>query len=113
MSQAPLKTVRAAGRSVVARWRILAQQRLDYLHELGASGRWKLYHTESDFLTMLQEAHTALKTWQELAPPDETLDKPAEVAVAQAENAEAGMPDGLPGSNLLDGVETQYDLRKL
>ena len=113
MSEAFPKPVQAAGRSVVARWRILAQQRLDHLTELYESGRWKLYHTESDFLAMVHEARAALKVWQDLAPPDATLDKPIEVAIAQSED---GMPESLarPGlkPGLLDGIEPQYDFRK-
>lgn len=110
MSEAPPKPVAAAGRAVVARWRILAKQRLDYLHELGSSGRWKLYHSESDFFAMLQEAHDALKVWEDLAPPDAALDKTIEVAIAQ--DSEAGAPGSLRQPGLLDRIETQYDFRK-
>lgn len=109
MSEAFPKPGAAAGRSVVARWRILAQQRLDHLTELYESGRWKLYHTESDFLAMVHEARTVLKVWQNLAPPDPVLDKPIEVSIAQTEE---GVPGGLPKPGLLDRVETQYDFRK-
>lgn len=109
MSEAFPKPGAAAGRSVVARWRILAQQRLDHLTELYESGRWKLYHTESDFLTMVHEARTVLKVWQNLAPPDAALDKSIEVAIAQTgEN----VPGSLPKPNLLDGIQSQYDFRK-
>lgn len=111
MSEAFPKPVQAAGRSVVARWRILAQQRLDHLLELYESGRWKLYHTESDFLAMVHEARTVLKVWQDLAPPDAALDKPIEVAIAQT-GGEEGIPGSLPKPGLLDRVETQYDFRK-
>jgi len=110
MSEAPPKPVAAAGRAVVARWRILAKQRLDHLHELGSSGRWKLYHTESDFFAMLQEAHDALKVWEDLAPPDAALDKTIEVAIAQ--NSEDRVPGSLPKPSLLDRIQPQYDFRK-
>jgi len=110
MSEAFPKPVQAAGRSVVARWRILAQQRLDHLTELYESGRWKLYHTESDFLAMVHEARAALKVWQDLAPPDAALDKPIEVAIAQS--CEDAVPGSLAKPGLLDGIEPQYDFRK-
>jgi len=112
MFQAPPKPVEAAGRSVVARWRILAQQRLDHLLELYETGRWKLYHTESDFLAMVHEARTALKVWQDLAPPDATLDKPIEVAIAQSDAAGESIPGSLRKPDLLDRVQPQYDFRK-
>ena len=111
MSEAFPKPGSAAGRGVVARWRILAQQRLDHLSELYESGRWKLYHTESDFLAMVYEARTVLKVWQNLAPPDPALDKQIEVAIAQSE-AESGTPASLPKPGLLDGIQPQYDLWK-
>ncbi|GAA3855636.1 TIGR03809 family protein [[Pseudomonas] carboxydohydrogena] len=109
MSEAFPKPGAAAGRGVVARWRILAQQRLDHLTELYESGRWKLYHTESDFLAMVHEARTALKVWQDLAPPDPAFDKPIEVAIAQTEE---GVPGSLPKPGLLNRVQAQYDFRK-
>ncbi|CEG08523.1 hypothetical protein BN961_01939 [Afipia felis] len=112
MSEAFPKPVQAAGRSVVARWRILAQQRLDHLTELYESGRWKLYHTESDFLAMVHEARTVLKVWQDLAPPDAALDKPIEVAIAQTDATGESLPGSLAKPGLLDRVETQYDFRK-
>jgi uncharacterized repeat protein (TIGR03809 family) len=102
-----------AGRSVVARWRILAQRRLDHLVELYQSGRWKLYHKESDFLAMVQEARAVLKVWQNLAPPDPILDKTVEVAIAQDDLARATTArPALPKPSLLDGIGSQHDLRK-
>lgn len=100
----PVDTER--GRSLIARWRILAQRRLDHLVELYQSGRWKLYHEEKKFLEMVQEARAALKTWETLAPPDPVQDKTAEVAIAQA-------ADDLPSVNVsADSVDPEYDLRK-
>lgn len=110
MSEAFPKPGSAAGRGVVARWRILAQQRLDHLTELYESGRWKLYHTESDFLAMVHEARTVLKVWQNLAPPDAALDKQIEVAIAQT--SEDAVPGSLPKPGLLDGIQSQNDLWK-
>ena len=101
----PIDTER--GRSVVVRWRILAARRLEHLVELYQSGRWKIYHKESEFLAMVQEARGALKTWEVLAPPDPVQDKVAEVAIAQAEG-------DLPGSAAAstNGVAAEDDLRK-
>lgn len=95
------------GRSLVVRWRILAARRLDHLIELFQSGRWKLYYQEADFLKLVQEARTVLKTWEALAPPDPVQDKVAEVEIAQA-------ADDLPGALPLsaDDIAAEDDLRK-
>lgn len=95
------------GRTVIARWRILAQRRVDHLVELYQSGRWKLYHEEAEFLTMVQEARAALKTWEALAPPDTVQDKTAEIALAQAADE---IPDIVASST--DGVAAEDNLRK-
>jgi uncharacterized repeat protein (TIGR03809 family) len=64
----------ARGRTVVERWCVLAEQRLDYLTELYESGRWRRFHTELDFLQNVQEAKRAVTTWRGLlnceAAPD-------------------------------------------
>ncbi len=94
------------GRSLIARWRILASRRLDHLVDLYQSGRWKLYHDEAEFLQMVQEARAALKTWETLAPPDPVQDKTAEIAIAQ-------IVDDKPGAVVsTDGVAAEHDLRK-
>lgn len=99
------------GRSVVVRWRLLAERRLNYLISLYETGRWKVYYQEPDFLKAVQEARAALKTWEQLAPPDPVQDKPAEVAVAQAENMPV-LPSPFTQMSSTDGVETEDDLRK-
>ena len=94
------------GRSLIARWRILASRRLDHLVDLYESGRWKLYHEEAEFLQMVQEARSALKTWETLAPPDPVQDKTAEIAIEQA-------AEDVPGARVsTDGVTPEHDLRK-
>lgn len=93
------------GRSLIARWRILASRTLDHMVDLHESGRWKLYHEEAQFLQMVQEARVALKTWETLAPPDPVQDKTAEIALAQA-------ADDVPGGVSTDGVTPEHDLRK-
>ena len=122
MSQPISQTSLASGRSLVTRWRILAQQRLDYLVELYQNGRWKLYYTESNFLEMVQEARANLKVWQKLAPPDAVLDKTVEIAIAQEDRADEKRADAtpakigtarsLPQPSLLDGIRAENDLRK-
>lgn len=92
------------GRNLIARWRILARRRLDHLVELYQSGRWKLYHEEAEFLKMVQEARSALASWEALAPPDPVQDKVAEIAIAQ-------VADDAPGTSS-NGVTPQHDLRK-
>jgi len=72
-----------SGRSVVVRWRMLAERRLKYLIELYESGRWKLYYNEPEFLKIVREAHAALKAWETLAPPEPGRDRPVEVEAAR------------------------------
>ena len=79
------------GRSVVVRWRMLAERRLNYLVELYESGRWAVYYKEPDFLKAVQEARAALKAWEQLAPRDASSDtvqgKPVEVSIVPPDNA--------------------------
>lgn len=84
MTQSDSKSSPEAGRSLIVRWRILAQKRLDHLVELYESGRWRLYYEEAEFLALVQETRSALKVWHELAPPDPQLDKPAAIEVNRA-----------------------------
>ncbi|CAN5321948.1 hypothetical protein BH10PSE10_BH10PSE10_19160 [soil metagenome] len=95
----------------MTRWRMLAERRLNHLVELYESGRWKVYYKEPDFLKAIQEARLALKTWEQLAPPDPVQDRPVDVAIAQAANAV------IPVSPFTDlssahGVDANDDLRK-
>ncbi len=75
-----------SGRNVIVRWRILAARRLEHLIELYQTGRWKLYYKEPEFLRLVQEARSALQTWEALAPPDAVLDKVVEVEIAQSDD---------------------------
>jgi uncharacterized repeat protein (TIGR03809 family) len=54
----------ARGRETIARWCLLAEQRLDYLTELFETGRWRRFHSETAFLDNIQEAKTAVETWR-------------------------------------------------
>jgi uncharacterized repeat protein (TIGR03809 family) len=99
------------GRNIVVRWRMLAERRLDHLIELYQTGRWKRYHGEVEFLEMVQEARSALKVWQQLAPPDPINDKPVEVSLDQVF---IGLEDVPPRSFavLADSVGADHDLGK-
>jgi len=97
------------GRNVVARWRLLAERRLNYLLELHESGRWPLYYTEPEFLSAVQEARTALKTWEQLAPADVVQDKPIEIKIEQAASDIIPAPP-LTAEPSPAGVETEDDL---
>lgn len=99
------------GRSVVTRWRMLAERRLNYLIELYETGRWKLYYKEPDFLKIIQEARAALKTWEQLAPPDPVQDKTVEVEIAQAANSAIPVSP-FADMGLAHGVEAKDNLRK-
>lgn len=99
------------GRSVVVRWRMLAERRLNYLISLYETGRWKVYYAEPEFLKVIQEARAALKTWEQLAPPDPVQDNPVEVAVAQVENGTV-LPSPFTQLPSANGVEAKSDLRK-
>src|SRR5438552_19174354 len=57
----------ARGRNIVARWRMLAEQRLEHLTELFESGRWRRYHSERAFLENIKEAKFAVETWRGLS----------------------------------------------
>ena len=57
----------ARGRDVVARWRDLAEQRLEYLTELFETGRWRRFHSELAFLENIQEAKDAVQAWRDLS----------------------------------------------
>jgi uncharacterized repeat protein (TIGR03809 family) len=61
----------ARSRDVIARWRDLAEQRLEHLTELCETGRWRRYHSERSFLENIQEARSAVQAWRDLSA-DET-----------------------------------------
>jgi uncharacterized repeat protein (TIGR03809 family) len=67
----------ADGRDVVARWCILAEQRLEHLTELFETGRWRRYHSERAFLENIQEAKTAVEIWRGLSTSEASRDNSA------------------------------------
>jgi uncharacterized repeat protein (TIGR03809 family) len=52
---------------VLGRWRMLAEQRLEYLTHLFESGRWRRYYGELAFLENIREAKVAVETWRGLS----------------------------------------------
>ena len=59
----------AGGHDLVARWCVLAEQRLEYLTEMFESGRWRRYYSELAFLENIREAKVAVETWRGLSAP--------------------------------------------
>ncbi|MBN8970310.1 MAG: TIGR03809 family protein [Rhizobiales bacterium] len=108
MTQSDPKSSPEAGRSLVVRWRLLAQKRLDHLVELYESGRWKRYYDEPEFLELIQETRAALKVWHQLAPLDPQPGEPAGIAVSEVLD---DSPSLLPPV-LVNEVATERELRK-
>jgi uncharacterized repeat protein (TIGR03809 family) len=52
-----------------ARWRRLAERRLEHVADLLISGRWSRYFAERDFLEIVRQSKALVETWQKLAPP--------------------------------------------
>ena len=75
------RTDLARGRDIVARWCVLAEQRLEYLTELFETGRWRRFHSEVAFLETLtgteQQAATRLLRGLASALPEGTVALPS------------------------------------
>jgi uncharacterized repeat protein (TIGR03809 family) len=71
------RTDLARGRDTVARWCVLAEQRLNYLTELFETGRWRRYYSEVAFLENIREAKLAVETWRDLLTREASLDNGA------------------------------------
>jgi len=56
-------------RDLLACWRELAEERLEYLTEMFESGRWRRYYSEYAFLENIREAKRAVETWRVLSMP--------------------------------------------
>jgi uncharacterized repeat protein (TIGR03809 family) len=59
-------------RDLLACWRELAEERLEYLTEMFESGRWRRYYSEYAFLENIGEAKRAVETWRVLSMPGPT-----------------------------------------
>lgn len=99
------------GRSIVVRWRMLAEQRLNHLIELHQTGRWRRYHTETAFHEMVREARAALKVWEELVPPAPIHDKPVEVSLDQVQMGLQYIPS-TSFDDLANRIRADHDLRE-
>jgi uncharacterized repeat protein (TIGR03809 family) len=64
----------ARGRDVLARWCVLAEQRLEYLTELFETGRWRRFHSEIAFLENIREAKSAVELWRSLSTREASPD---------------------------------------
>ena len=70
--------------AVAQKWRTLAERRRAHFFELYASGRWRHYYSEEQFLYRMHEAIRVAKRWAEIAPPID------EVAPAQEQSFAEG-----------------------
>jgi uncharacterized repeat protein (TIGR03809 family) len=64
----------ARGRDLVSRWCDLAERRLEHLTELFETGRWRLYHSERDFLENIREAKAVVEVWRDLLTREASRD---------------------------------------
>jgi uncharacterized repeat protein (TIGR03809 family) len=83
----------ARGRDIVARWCVLAEQRLEYLTELFETGRWRRFHSERAFLENIQEAKAAVETWRGLLMREASRDNSA-VDISWLGRRSATLPGG-------------------
>ncbi len=83
----------ARGRDIVARWCVLAEQRLEYLTELFETGRWRRFHSELAFLENIQEAKIAVETWRGLLMREASRDNSA-VDISWLGRSRATLPRG-------------------
>jgi len=66
----------------VARWRKLAEQRLEHITDLFVTGRWRRYFSEADFLEQVRQTKDAVAIWRRLdVQPLETPMPPRPAAV--------------------------------
>jgi uncharacterized repeat protein (TIGR03809 family) len=108
------RTDLARGRDTVARWCVLAEQRLNYLTELFETGRWRRFHTEAAFLENIREARVAVQTWRDLVTRDASLDNGAidiswlgrsGVIMPPRRDASLGQAYGLPSRSVAAPAE--------
>jgi len=58
--------------AVALKWRELVERRSGHFLDLYASGRWRHYYTEEQFLARFQEALEMSERWAQIAPkPDD------------------------------------------
>ncbi len=96
----------ARGRDIVARWCVLAEQRLEHLTELFETGRWRRFHSELAFLENIQEAKTAVETWRGLLMREALRDNSA-VDISWLGRSSATLPGGEMLRNRVHRLEPQ------
>jgi hypothetical protein len=85
----------ADSRNLFARWRALAEQRLEYLTAMFESGRWRRYYDERAFLENIQEAKLAVERWRRLSTPEAARSNPAsDITLPVMQPARAGPRPG-------------------
>jgi uncharacterized repeat protein (TIGR03809 family) len=62
---------------IALKWRVLAEQRRAYFHELYRSGRWTRYYTEAELLAAMTDAVAMAERWAAIAPLPEERAAPA------------------------------------
>jgi uncharacterized repeat protein (TIGR03809 family) len=83
----------ARGRDTIARWRNLAEQRLEYLTELFETGRWRRFHSELAFLENIQEAKSAVEAWRDLATREASRDN-SDIDISSLGRSRPTLPRG-------------------
>ncbi len=82
-----LRTDVARRRDLLACWRELAEERLEYLTEMFESGRWRRYYSEFAFLENIREAKIAVETWRGLSTPDPARNSIIDISWSAPERA--------------------------
>jgi uncharacterized repeat protein (TIGR03809 family) len=70
----------ARSRDLLACWRELAEERLEYLTQMFESGRWRRYYSEVAFLENIKEAKIAVETWRSLSAPNQHRNSAIEIS---------------------------------
>jgi uncharacterized repeat protein (TIGR03809 family) len=99
---------------VLRRWRMLAEQRLEYLTQLFESGRWRRYYGEIAFLENIREAKVAVETWRGLSTTRAAADGPVLRVTWPApswpiEPAVVVQADGVPSDGDIFALEQGLD----
>jgi uncharacterized repeat protein (TIGR03809 family) len=69
---------------VAQKWRALAERRRAHFVDMFASGRWKHYYTEQQFLQIVREAIQQCERWAMIAPPPVENESAADQAAASS-----------------------------
>jgi hypothetical protein len=54
---------------IARRWHALAERRREHFDDLYASGRWRKYYRETDFLMQMHETARMTDAWARVAQP--------------------------------------------